>query len=486
MKTTPRPLPRPLARPAPARVPALLLAGLALVLPSCSTASPYGSADPRSDPRSGTSSGPVAGQETPALPEPPVNRRRVPGDSAPPRAWLPSVSTPGGAPADTTPIHDLTLEAAMATALEQHPRLASSRAELEAAAARTEGAERYPNPEAIVRTENAPLGDHSFTGNADYLLGLSQPIPLGDRLEAARTVAERERDRAEAEHGAAARDIRRAVRGAFATALYAQQATQLRGDLLDVSQRQVELIEARVEAGDAVPAELARVGLAQVGDLSEFRRVETLAEQALLALSVAIGDGAPIDSVSGDLTTAVDLPSLEQLLSALDANPELVAARADTQLARARLELEQELLVPDVRFDLLYRRIESEDENSIDVGVSFPVKLFDDGRPRVREQRARVSRAEALARERRVQLQGAARDAHARARLALDHWRQLEQEVLPRSEHLYRLVQARHAAGDATLGDELEARRLWVESRLDALQTLHTALIAWADLSAFL
>jgi outer membrane protein, heavy metal efflux system len=83
------------------------------------------------------------------------------------------------------PVTNLTLERAIEMAIKNNPRLAEAEAELDAAKAPAQAAGRLPNPEAIARMESAPHSSGT-TSQAEYLVGVSQAIPLGGRLSAAR------------------------------------------------------------------------------------------------------------------------------------------------------------------------------------------------------------------------------------------------------------------------------------------------------------
>ncbi len=403
----------------------------------------------------------------------------APGSSRTPEPEFPAAAT-------LEAFSSLTVEKAVVFALDNHPSLVAAAAQVEAAAARVDAAGLWENPEAIMRMEQAPLEDESTTGDADYLLGFSQPIPTGDRLAASRSVAEHERHRAEQALAATRREIERDVRGAFGTALYSQRVAQVRAEFLETSRRQRDIVEARLRTGDAVSTELARIELQQVSDRFEFEHSEALRDQALVSMAMAMASPASVGSVEGDLSLALDLPSLSQLLAELDRNPALLAMQADSAAARARVRLADEQRAPDVRLDLLYRRIGAENRHSFDVGFALPVRLFNDGRADVRRERARAALADARVREARLDLEGALRDAHVRASHALEHMQLLEDEVLPRAERLVQLVETRRAAGDVSLHELLNARRQWLEARLAFLETLHEVLSAWADLSTFL
>ena len=129
-------------------------------------------------------------------------------------------------------------------------------AESRAARCRALPAGLFPNPELVARMESAPLTE-SVTEQAEYVIGVSQTVPLGGRLALARRVELLDRDRALHELAAKRLDIHRQVQSAFATALYWQRVIQAREDEVRSAANGVALANARLTAGETIPAEVA-------------------------------------------------------------------------------------------------------------------------------------------------------------------------------------------------------------------------------------
>ena len=100
------------------------------------------------------------------------------------------------------PVESLTLERALEIAERLHPDLAQAQARADAAEGRALQAGLLPNPSLLGRIESAPFEGRT-TGDAEYLAGASQRVPLGGRLGAAREV-----ERLEAERLRKERDLR--------------------------------------------------------------------------------------------------------------------------------------------------------------------------------------------------------------------------------------------------------------------------------------
>lgn len=390
------------------------------------------------------------------------------------------------APASTNRLASVTIEQALDLAERHHPDLAEAAALVRAAEGRVTQAGALPNPEAIVRMENAPFNGRTVR-DADYLAGVGFTVPLGGKRAKAVKVEELDRERLNREAEVRLLNAQGRVRSAFATALFQEQARQVRSELLDAAERAVALARSRVDAGDAVPSEIARAGADLASARMEMQRIDLMRTQSLVSLGAAIGlPNEEVASVSGSLRTAFELPALEDLSARLATHPANSAADDEVSVRDAEIVSARASRIPDVKAELLYRRVESTKQDAFDVGFSVPLPFFDTGRGRVAEAEARRDAAESRARSTRTELKVKLRDAHARLAAALAESRSLEAEVLPRLETVLKSAEARYAAGDVGLGEVLPVRRDSAGARLRHLDALREGMIAWAELRSFM
>jgi cobalt-zinc-cadmium efflux system outer membrane protein len=157
--------------------------------------------------------------------------------------------------------------------------------------------------------------------------------------------------------------------------------------------------KARLDAGDALREDLARAEMEQARAQVELRRADALREQAMVALTAAIGDPAlTVKSLDGTIESAFELPTMESLVASLASHPTAALMAADLRASHARVDLAKAQRIPDVKVELLYRHLQAEKEHAFDVGVSIPLPLFDRNQGRVREARAEAAAAEARSR----------------------------------------------------------------------------------------
>jgi cobalt-zinc-cadmium efflux system outer membrane protein len=148
----------------------------------------------------------------------------------------------------------------------------------------------------------------------------------------------------------------------------------------------------------------------------------------MVELKAAIGDpGLSVESLAGSLDAAFEIPTLETLAANLSASPEVSLADAEVRARHARVDLAKAERIPDVRVELLYRRLEASKQNAFDVGLSIPLPLFDRNQGRLREARGEVAAAEARSRSAQNTLSLRLHEAHLQLSTAL--WRRFSNAV---------------------------------------------------------
>jgi outer membrane protein TolC len=224
------------------------------------------------------------------------------------------------------PLIDLTVDQAIRLADMFHPYLASAHAEVEAAEGRTVQAGLFPGTAAIFRMEGGRLNNGNTVREADYLAGVLQVLPISGRLGASERVEQHDRERLLHEAGARQLGVHSRIRGAFATALFFQRVKRAYLTAADHADRAVAVARARAKSGDAPPDELARAEIEATKARIDAERAGSESDQAVFDLSAAIG--APdlrVESLSGTLDEAFDVPGIEALTQRLE---EHVAAHA--------------------------------------------------------------------------------------------------------------------------------------------------------------
>lgn len=386
----------------------------------------------------------------------------------------------------TNQIESLTFEQALEMAERRHPQLAETRALVGVSAGRAQQAGTFPNPEAILGAQQIPIRGYPVP-DRQYLAGFGQTLPLGTRLAKAREAELLEREVRLRGLESVHRQLRRRVHGSFATALYQESAFQAQGRITTGLASVVAVTKARLDAGDAIPQDVARSEMELSRAEVELKRGESLRKQALIALSAAIGDpDLELKSVEGDLAVAFEIPSLDSVVASLSSHPELQAAEAGVRASNARLDLAKAERIPDVKVEALYHRLEISGQDTFDLGLSIPLPFFNRNQGRLREARAEGAAAEARARRTAAELSFNLRESHAALTAALSNLEVFRTQILPRAETILKSAELRYATGDSALVDVLLVRREWATVHLSYLETLREVMQSWAEVSSFL
>lgn len=374
-------------------------------------------------------------------------------------------------------VENLTLEQAFELAEHNHPDLAEARASAEAAQARRVQAGKLPNPEAVARVESAPFHGRA-ADSAEYVAGVSQAVPVGRRLSASREVGRKESELAEARVELRRLELRSRVHGAFATALYFDAVLATFSNNLNGARSLAAMTKARVDAGDALREDVAHAEMDEFQARAEFKAASAARQMAMADLAAVIGrSGAKIDSLRGTLTNALALPAIEKAAVELEQTPGVKLAEAKVAAQRARLRLARAERIPDINFDLFYRRLQETRQDAFDVGVRVPIPLFTHSR--IREASAETEAAEARAASVRVNAEQQMNRALSDLNRALESARIASAEILPRAQLVLANAETRYRLGDLSLADVLQKRRDWNAVQTSYLQSLREVHDAW-------
>jgi cobalt-zinc-cadmium efflux system outer membrane protein len=230
----------------------------------------------------------------------------------------------------------LTVDQAVAYALEHNGELQAARREIEAAAALVRQAALRANPKLDASLAKTIIGrDNTVTVNGML------PLELGGRRPARIRVAERELEMRRQDVANRERVLAADVRAKFGEAIAAILKLGANEDLIATSQRGYNLVVARVTEGGTAPLEQNMV----LVELNRLRSMKEIAEGKvqieMLALRNLFGmtpdEPLRLNGDFNDVITAV--PSLaEATEQALSDRPDLKLAKAAENFAEARIE----------------------------------------------------------------------------------------------------------------------------------------------------
>lgn len=397
-------------------------------------------------------------------------------------AWSPAVVAQGQ---KTGP---LTLPQALQAAVNANPRIAVADRNIGMADGRRQQANALPNPTIGFEVDNFAPGPSSNVGGAETTLMLSQLIELGGKRDARVSAALGEYDAARWEREAAKLELLSETTIAFVEAVSVQRRIALLDRRAAALEKLLPLMQRRVEAGASSPSEVSRTQAA-VG----MARLER--ERARLALAVArreltalMGRDTPdFTSASGDLGRVVRPAPLENLIKAIDDNPQLmrwtaIRAQRDGDLLVARLKP-----VPDVTAGIGWRYYSENGESAIRLGVSMPIPVLDRNRGAIREAQENSQKVHAERAGNRLSLIAVVAKAHDTAVSQLQQLDLLRKTVLPAARQALSTIEAGYGQGRFTVLEILDAYRTVTDAELmehEALTSFHTAVATIEGLTA--
>ncbi len=379
--------------------------------------------------------------------------------------------------AASTAAPPVTLEQTIARILARSPARAAAVAAAEgaAAAARVSGA--LPNPTIEVAAENWRFGNWHWTPlptgepALDFFTIVSQPIELGGRRSARRTIAEADRRQADARLVQVERGL------VLETARLYLSAVRAREDLTALVANQQELdtlqraMAARVAEGMAPGADLAKFQAELVRVDIQIIRARIELRRSLARLDALSGMDTPLvpEQLVVPVVPVVPAgPPAELAVLAVDRSPDLAAARARESRAEGSLNLERSRRLPDLSVAGGYKRTDGYD--TAVAGVSVSVPLFDRNAYGVAAAAGgvRVATLESADVAERVRADALA--AITAARQLADQATRIDTDVLKPAEIVRQAARVAFREGATDILNLVDAERVYLEAHREALQ----------------
>lgn len=381
-------------------------------------------------------------------------------------------------------VTELDLQTAFAICDRYHPKLKEMQNRILAADGQVMQSDLFPNPNLVLRAEQIPTRKkpREFI---QPVVGITQEIPVAGRLGKAKELALAKQEQEKIALEVTRRSLHRIVRGKFATALYMDRVSEYQRQTKKLAKDLVAISKARVKAGEVAPDELAVAELELLRIELESSRVESLRKQAFVELAASLG--APklsIKNLVGDLEKRLELSNAKRLVAQLEKTPELQLAQAQENSRKAKIALIEAESIPDISVDLFYRRLEDDKVDSIDLGVSIPLTIFDRRQGDLLTATAEFEKSKARTQRIRNELEMRIKRNSLMLKSALTRSVLLRDKVLPRSNTILRAAQVRFKAGDIASQELLRRQRESVSLQMTYLESLRDVMLAWAELSS--
>lgn len=391
-----------------------------------------------------------------------------------------------GAPAEEP--QPLSLDAAVARALDSTPEVSARTASLEAMQAQAISAGRLPDPELIVAIDNVPVtGADAYSTTRDFMtmrkIGLMQEFPRPAKRRLERQYADAQTNVADAELAEARVEIAREVAQAWIRRATAETSLNELRSLEPEVELQAAAARAAVAAGRSSTAEAlaAESAVAQLSNRILKLKAEARRAQFELARWIEADANRPLTPMPSldELPTAPAalLAEVHQHGELLPFESQIVAARIEVDLARAERR-------PDFSAELAFakRGPDFSDMVSIEFRIGLPLFTKYRQNPKIAAKHAELRRIEA---EREAAVRMHTSEIHQMVtdwQVLGDQLKQNEQEVLPLARERSRASLASYRAGRSDLRLAIEAYEQEIDAVLEHAELQNERGRAWAYL----
>ncbi len=367
----------------------------------------------------------------------------------------------------------ITVEQAVAEALEKNVGLLAARANTAIAEARIITARLRPNPVLSMGSNHLDLlgthfNDQNGGGPSEMSLRSEFTIERGGKRQARTEAAIAARSVTELQVLDAARTLTLNVQNAFVDVLLAKSALALAKEDSDSAATIVGVNAARVKAGEVAELELIRSRLAALQSENAVRLAEMKVRTSLARLQTVVGRAKPSSTfdVTGELRRDNAILGLDELQRlAGEQRPDLNALRRDVARAAAEKRLQVAQAKPDLTFgsEFIRQQVNAK-ANSLSFEVGLPLPVFNRNQGEIARAGAEQRQAELRLRALQAGIAGEAETAWRQLETARDLLQSIESRMLQQARDVREITEFSYRRHEATLLELLDAQRAFNET----------------------
>ena len=379
---------------------------------------------------------------------------------------------------------EFTLAEALAFAEAHQPALIAARLEVQAAESRVAQAAVRSNPGLTLEAENfGGKAENSGFDAAEYTATVEQTMEFGGKRGKRIHAAKLERRLSDFDLETKRLDIQAETTRRFIALQGARERLALSEESVALAEEFVRQVAARVRGGKVAPMDedkaqilLSQQKLALDGSLREY-------QAARLQLSAMWGSvTSGFNRVEGMLLTLPAVPDVAALRPGMASNPDLGRWTTEVDHRKAVISREKASRLPDMTMAGGIRLYPTSDSAAFVAGITIPLPVFDRNQGKVREASILLDMANQQRRAAEIKTFLELTEAHqavsaARHRIAL-----LDQDIIPRAKSVFDAMQSGYVQGKFSCLDVLDARRTFLEARIQRLETLVSGHMALAGI----
>lgn len=367
-----------------------------------------------------------------------------------------------------------TLDEAVNKALENSPRLQSSRSSVEAAKGGILQAGVYTNPSIGVEAENvAGGGQYSGIDSAEITYGVSQVIEIGGKRGARQNIANTELELAGNEYLVNGLDLIRDVSNAYNEAVAAKESLELVKEQRALAKDVLKTVTGRVNEAASPLIQKSRAEVEYASSAITLDKAQKRYDLALKNLATLTG------TPSGNLDTENFYKATPPLKNeGLKETPELTKLDLSLERSKALAELEEANSIPDPSVSLGVRDFRDTNDQAFVLGISIPIPVFNSNQGNIARARSEITRIEAD--KKQAELDQDIKLANAESEMASSYVRlkTLKNEVTPPAKEAFSLAKQGYKLGRFSYIEVLDAQRSLFDVKnqyLDALKDYHAS-----------
>ena len=376
-------------------------------------------------------------------------------------------------------IPELTLEKAVAAALENNPDLNVSKFNTRVAESEKQQASFFPNPELEFEYEDF---DHP-----ERTLAIGYLIELGGKRGLRMKVADAGVNLASVEFDADRVEIIYETAAAYIDVLIAQENLHITKEKEKLAEQVFTTSRERVLAGRVSPMEQVTAEIKRNNSSLEVQIAEDELLIARTNLAAMWGDSvADFHTAVGTFDRIQSIPPFEVLSAAMENAPMIKSKRSEIQLAETSLDLEKSNRIPDLTIAGGIKDVDGEDDTIYLVGLSIPIPLFDRNQAGVARAAAELDQQAAALSAEKKRLLKDLKIAYQTLKTAHRQANTIKTDILPAAQRVLDAVKEGYQEGAFSFLDMLEAQSTLYESHESYVQSLGKYHVAVIDLEKVL
>ncbi len=366
-------------------------------------------------------------------------------------------------------------------ALQTHPALQVSGAEIKKSEAEFSIARQYPNPEVegSVSSQKALEGGTYGTG---YTIGLSQRIEWPGRRGKKQEAAHFGIDVVNQKLSQEQINVRARCREFFYRVLADEQLMRIAAENLDSAKKLLDIAEKRVRLGESRPIELVKARVEFFSLEREYDKAKTTLAGGRQVLRQFLGAALAADfalSGEGEVIKPV-VPLRRWQEAAFASHPLLAAQEAQVRQAESTLGAERQAWVPDVTVKVFHTR--DVDLRATGGGLSIPLPLWNRKEGEVARAAAAKSQADSELRLLKQDLETKLAGQYSLYETARRQVESFQTAILKEVAESLRVAQFSYEHGETSLLELLDSRRVYRGTEQDYYKALLDYRLAWVEL----